>query len=64
MIAASAIYLYKNSQCNPDEIDLHGLYIDEAVQAVQQRIENCIRRGDNHLHMYVLRLIKINSFLV
>ncbi|EPX73170.1 SMR and DUF1771 domain-containing protein [Schizosaccharomyces octosporus yFS286] len=51
--AAYAIYMYKNSQCRPDEIDLHGLYVDEAVQAVRQRIHNCIQRGEGHLHVIV-----------
>ncbi|EPY50340.1 SMR and DUF1771 domain-containing protein [Schizosaccharomyces cryophilus OY26] len=51
--AAYAIYLYKNTHCQPDELDLHGLYIDEAVQAVRQRIHNCIQRGEDHLHVIV-----------
>ncbi|EEB06911.2 SMR and DUF1771 domain-containing protein [Schizosaccharomyces japonicus yFS275] len=51
--AAAAIYRYKNTQCQPDEIDLHGLYVDEAVQAVEQRIQNCYKFGFDHLHIIV-----------
>ncbi|BFZ58097.1 hypothetical protein PYCC9005_005156 [Savitreella phatthalungensis] len=52
---AAALYVFRanNAGCAADEIDLHGLHVDEAKVYVEQRVVACMSRGDNHLHIIV-----------
>ena len=51
--AAMFVFRANNSRAAPDEIDLHGLYVEEAVKVVEERINACIQRQDDHLHVIV-----------
>lgn len=38
-VAAGKIFAYKNAHVRPDEIDLHGLRVEESLRFLQQRLE-------------------------
>jgi DNA-nicking Smr family endonuclease len=52
--AADFVFRANNAGSAPDEIDLHGLYVEEAANAVEIRIQACQRRHEDHLHVYRL----------
>lgn len=51
----AALYVFRanNAACQPDEIDLHGLHVEEAKYYTEQRILACKERRENHLHIIV-----------
>jgi hypothetical protein len=51
----AALYVFRanNAACKEDEIDLHGLHVDEAKYYTEQRIIACKQRRENHLHVIV-----------
>lgn len=53
--ASEFIFRANNAQdrVEPDCIDLHGLYVEEAEHILEQRIRNDQRNGQNHLHAIV-----------
>jgi hypothetical protein len=51
--AADYVFRTNNARCGPDEIDLHGLYVEEAMDVFEIRIKACEQRHDDHLHVYV-----------
>lgn len=53
----AALYVFRanNSVCDADEIDLHGLHVEEAKYYTEQRILACKQRRENHLHIIVGR---------
>lgn len=42
-----------NVDCGPDEIDLHGLYVKEAVDIAEQALMDAKRRGAPQLRVIV-----------
>ncbi|KAG6820975.1 hypothetical protein H0H93_008604 [Arthromyces matolae] len=51
--AANWIYIENNKDSKPGEIDLHGLYVKEAISRTDEAIEAAKRRGDYELHLIV-----------
>ncbi|KAF5386058.1 hypothetical protein D9615_002469 [Tricholomella constricta] len=51
--AADWIFLENNKDSKPGEIDLHGLYVKEAIARTDQAIQEAKRRGDSELHLIV-----------
>lgn len=52
--ASEFIFRANNSQQAGDVIDLHGLYVQEAVQILTMRINAARSSGQKGLHVYVL----------
>ncbi len=42
-----------NTDSGPNEIDLHGLYVKEAVERTEQAIQAAQQRGDPSIHLIV-----------
>lgn len=53
--AADWIYRVNNVHSPPNEIDLHGLYVREAIPRVEQAVQSAILRGDSKIHLVVGR---------
>jgi len=53
--AADYVFNKKNSGRNPDEIDLHGLFVQEATDRAEEAIARCQREGRDHLTIIVGR---------
>lgn len=53
MDAALYVFRANNAECDEDEIDLHGLHVEEAKYYTEQRIIACKQRRENHLHIIV-----------
>jgi DNA-nicking Smr family endonuclease len=51
--AAMYVFRANNASCQPDELDLHGLHVDEAKFFTEQRIMACKERREDHLHIIV-----------
>jgi len=51
--ASNWIFLANNKDNKPGEIDLHGLYVKEAIARTDVAIEEAKRRGDTELHLIV-----------
>jgi DNA-nicking Smr family endonuclease len=49
------MFLEKNSGRNGDEIDLHGLFVQEATDRAEEAIARCQREGKDHLTIIVGR---------
>lgn len=47
------VYIEKNQGRASNEIDLHGLYVKEASQKVEEAIQQCQRNGEDHLVIIV-----------
>jgi DNA-nicking Smr family endonuclease len=47
--------IVKNGQLRSDEIDLHGLFVQEAIEKAEERIDQCKRQGVDHLIIIVGR---------
>jgi DNA-nicking Smr family endonuclease len=45
----------KNRDRSPDEIDLHGLFVQEATERAEEAIARCQREGRDHLTIIVGR---------
>lgn len=39
--------------CKPEEVDLHGLYVKEAISYTDQSIAEARARGDKEIHLIV-----------
>ena len=42
-----------NTDSAPGEVDLHGLYVKEAVEYTDRAIQDAQRRGDGEIHLIV-----------
>jgi DNA-nicking Smr family endonuclease len=51
--AAEFVFRANNARAAPDEIDLHGLYVEEAVDVFEIRVQACQQRHEDHLHVYL-----------
>jgi len=51
--ASAWIFRENNRDCNPGEIDLHGLYVKEAIAYTDQNIAEARARGDKELRLIV-----------
>jgi len=51
--ASRWIFKENNLDSGPNEIDLHGLYVKEAIMHTDQSIQDARRRGDSELHLIV-----------
>lgn len=51
--ASTWIYQANNKDSKPGEIDLHGLYVREAIERTDQALEQAKRRGDSEVHLIV-----------
>ena len=49
--ARNYIFRVNNVHRNEDEIDLHGLYVQEAKDVLKQRIQAVIDRGGSGIHV-------------
>ncbi|KAK0477560.1 hypothetical protein IW261DRAFT_1485165 [Armillaria novae-zelandiae] len=53
--ASNGIYLKKNRDRKPGEIDLHGLYVKEAIAYTDAALEEAKLRGDSEIRFIVGR---------
>ncbi|PPQ70695.1 hypothetical protein CVT24_000177 [Panaeolus cyanescens] len=51
--ASDWIFHANNTDSKPGEVDLHGLYVKEAIERADQAIQDARRRGDNHISFIV-----------
>ncbi|KAI8144815.1 hypothetical protein BJV82DRAFT_606381 [Fennellomyces sp. T-0311] len=51
--AADLIFQEKNAGRSSDEIDLHGLFVKEATEKVDEALRRCQRDGQDHLTIIV-----------
>lgn len=51
--AAMYVFRANNASAKADEIDLHGLHVEEAKYFTEQRIIACKQRREDHLHVIV-----------
>ncbi|KAI9277174.1 hypothetical protein BDA99DRAFT_495070 [Phascolomyces articulosus] len=51
--AADIIFQEKNAGRPADEIDLHGLFVKEATEKVDEALRHCQRNGQDHLTIIV-----------
>ncbi|KAJ3733653.1 hypothetical protein DFJ43DRAFT_221148 [Lentinula guzmanii] len=51
--ASDQIYVENNKNSKPGEINLHGLYVKEAIERSDIAIEDAKRRGDTEMHLIV-----------
>ncbi|KAJ7084298.1 cytoplasmic protein [Mycena belliarum] len=51
--ASNWIYIENNKDSKAGEIDLHGLYVKEAIEHTDQAIQEAKQRGDSELHLIV-----------
>ncbi|KAJ6609822.1 hypothetical protein B0H10DRAFT_2062625 [Mycena sp. CBHHK59/15] len=51
--ASNWIFIENNKDSKPGEIDLHGLYIKEAIEQTDKALEEAKRRGDSEVHLIV-----------
>ncbi|SJL10240.1 uncharacterized protein ARMOST_13624 [Armillaria ostoyae] len=51
--ASNWIYLEKNHNRKPGEIDLHGLYVKEAITYTDAALEEAKLRGDSEIRLIV-----------
>jgi DNA-nicking Smr family endonuclease len=49
------LLIVKNKSRNGDEVDLHGLYVQEATERAEEAIARCQREGRDHLTIIVGR---------
>ena len=42
-----------NTDSGPNEVDLHGLYVKEAIARTEQAIQAAKQRGDPNVHLIV-----------
>ncbi|KAH8828319.1 hypothetical protein DL96DRAFT_1602686 [Flagelloscypha sp. PMI_526] len=51
--ACDWIFAKNNEDSKPGEVDLHGLYVKEAISRTDQAIERAKSRGDREIHLIV-----------
>ncbi|TFK94557.1 DUF1771-domain-containing protein [Polyporus arcularius HHB13444] len=51
--AAAWIFRENNTDSKPGEVDLHGLYVKEAIRYADQSIQEARARGDSKIHFIV-----------
>ncbi|KAJ7096412.1 hypothetical protein C8R44DRAFT_812981 [Mycena epipterygia] len=51
--ASDWIFIENNKDSKPGEIDLHGLYVKEAIEHTDQALQEAKRKGDSELHLIV-----------
>ncbi|KAA1472949.1 DUF1771-domain-containing protein [Dentipellis sp. KUC8613] len=51
--ASEWIFRENNTDSKPGEIDLHGLYVKEAIRFTEQSIQQAQQRGDGEIHLIV-----------
>jgi len=51
--ASEWIFIENNKDSKPGEIDLHGLYVKEAIERTDMAIEEAKRNGRSELHLIV-----------
>jgi len=51
--ASEWIFTKNNEDSGPGEIDLHGLYVKEAITYTDRAVEDAKRRGDSHINLIV-----------
>ncbi|KAJ7647415.1 hypothetical protein FB45DRAFT_893378 [Roridomyces roridus] len=51
--ASDWIFIENNKDSKPGEIDLHGLYVKEAIERTDLALEQAKRRGDTEIHLIV-----------
>ncbi|KAG8897547.1 hypothetical protein FRB99_008096 [Tulasnella sp. 403] len=51
--ASEWIFKQNNLDSGPDEVDLHGLYVKEAVEQTEKAIAGAKRRGDSQIRLIV-----------
>jgi len=51
--ASDWIFIENNKDSNPGEIDLHGLYVKEAIEQTDRALQEAKRRGDSEVHLIV-----------
>jgi len=51
--ASDWIYYANNTDSQPGEIDLHGLYVKEAISHTERAIQEAQSRGDTEIHLIV-----------
>ncbi|KAJ7132840.1 cytoplasmic protein [Mycena crocata] len=51
--ASNWIFIENNKDSKPGEIDLHGLYVKEAIEHTDRALQEAKQRGDSELHLIV-----------
>jgi len=51
--ASDWIFIENNKDSKPEEVDLHGLYVKEAIERTDRAIEDAKRRGGSELRFVV-----------
>ncbi|KAF7361974.1 Smr domain-containing protein [Mycena venus] len=51
--ASDWIFVENNKDSKPGEIDLHGLYVKEAIEHTDRALQEAKQRGDSELHLIV-----------
>ncbi|KAJ6593813.1 hypothetical protein B0H19DRAFT_1092100 [Mycena capillaripes] len=51
--ASDWIFIENNKDSKPGEIDLHGLYVKEAIEHTDRALEEAKSRGDSEVHLIV-----------
>ncbi|RDB16984.1 hypothetical protein Hypma_002677 [Hypsizygus marmoreus] len=59
--ASDWIFIENNKDSKPGEIDLHGLYVKEAIARTDEAIQEAKERGDSELHLIVGKGLHSNN---
>ncbi|TDL26291.1 DUF1771-domain-containing protein [Rickenella mellea] len=51
--AQASQWIFVGASCKPGEVDLHGLYVKEAIAYTDQAIQAAQQRGDTEVHLIV-----------
>ncbi|KAI0370669.1 hypothetical protein BV20DRAFT_966157 [Pilatotrama ljubarskyi] len=51
--ASEGIFKVNNINSQPGEVDLHGLYVGEAIRYADQAVQKAIARGDSKIRLVV-----------
>ncbi|KAH8107863.1 hypothetical protein BXZ70DRAFT_913025 [Cristinia sonorae] len=51
--ASEWIFVENNKDSNPNEVDLHGLYVKEAITYTDRAIQDARQRGESEIHLIV-----------
>lgn len=49
--ARDLIFGMNNRKCEKDEIDLHRLWVEEAIELLKERVEEEIAKGSKGIHV-------------
>jgi len=58
------IFAANNTDSAPNEVDLHGLYVKEAIARTEQAVEAAQQRGDSNIHLIVGRFALFYVLLI